>query len=512
MSNGELHINGYRDKQKKPIRLRFSEGAAYVNDKGSQKTAFGEALVATLNPNVQAQFQYNINSEVLLEKNNNGTSTVENSMLKLSTGAAANQSASVETKIPLAYRPGEGGLARFTAIFSTGVVGSTQVIGVGNTSDGFFFGYNGESFGILRRYGGKVEIRTLTVTTASTTAENITIALDGDAKADVAVTASGNLSTTANEIASADYSSLGAGWRAYSLGDGVIYFISYDSALHAGSYSVTASTAVGTFAQALAGAAPTDDWTYQSNWSEDIADGEGSLPLLNQTAGNVYQIRYQWLGFGRILFGIEDSEDGGFHLVHSINYANQHTIPSVFNPVLPLHAEVKNTSNTSDVTLYSSSMGAFTEGVIDVPSHVHHGISVEYLGIGTTETPILTIHNKSVHQNAENRTRIKLVIATFSVEGTKPASIIFRLNPVLTGASYTDVSANTSVVSYDASATALSGGSEQIAFGLGKTDSGQLNIGGNTFFINPGEILTISGKASSGSIEGIVSMNWEEQF
>lgn len=48
------------------------------------------------------------------------------------------------------YRPGQGAMARFTAMFTTGAADSKQYAGAGtaNLTNGFFFGYDGTSFGI----------------------------------------------------------------------------------------------------------------------------------------------------------------------------------------------------------------------------------------------------------------------------------------------------------------------------------------------------------------------------
>ena len=59
-------------------------------------------------------------------------------MAHLSTGAAANSSAQILSKEPIKYNPGQGGLVRFTGIFTIGVANSTQLIGIGDSGDGYF--------------------------------------------------------------------------------------------------------------------------------------------------------------------------------------------------------------------------------------------------------------------------------------------------------------------------------------------------------------------------------------
>jgi hypothetical protein len=72
--------------------------------------------------------------------------------LQSNTNAAGN--ASYSSRRAAKYRPGQGITARFTAAFTTGVANSTQIVGVGNATNGYFFGYNGTAFGICHRNGG----------------------------------------------------------------------------------------------------------------------------------------------------------------------------------------------------------------------------------------------------------------------------------------------------------------------------------------------------------------------
>ena len=302
------------------------------------KTAFGLLAVAEMEPTAQLQFTYNIHTLLVNVEENSGTVTQANSMAHLSTGAGANQSATLLSRREVPYTPGVGVLFRGTAVFTTGVANSIQCIGIGDAFDGFFFGYSGASFGIIHRTGGEPEIQTLTITTASNTAEDITITLNGVAVADVTVTAAGadsavTRTTTANDIATHDFSDTGAGWTAKAVG-ATVQFIARDSGAKAGAFTLSgAVTAVGAFAETDNGIATTETTIAQTAWSEDKMAGAGSSGMtLDPTKGNVYQIQYQWLGFGQIVFSLEDQATGDIVVVHRITYTNQNTIPSIANP------------------------------------------------------------------------------------------------------------------------------------------------------------------------------------
>lgn len=116
-------------------------------------TSFDEIVVAESQCDVSLSFQYSVLNTRLYTTTLVGSGAVTYSapFAVLSTGAAINSSASVQSRAYLRYIPGQSNLSRFTAIFSTGVAGSQQEQGVGDDNDGFFFGYQGTTFGVFIR-------------------------------------------------------------------------------------------------------------------------------------------------------------------------------------------------------------------------------------------------------------------------------------------------------------------------------------------------------------------------
>lgn len=480
------------------------------------RTAFDELHVAELTPIVQLQFPYNINTEqVDAHENNSGTVTQADNMAVLQSGTDAIARAELHSLVPVKYNPGQGGLVRFTSIFTTGVADSSQFVGVGDMADGYFFGYNGSSFGILKRRAGIPEIRVLIITAASQTAENITIELDGDSDATVAVTNQGadtaaTRTGTANEIASHDFSNVGSGWGAVAEGASIV-FVSFDSVSHSGAYSITASTAAGNYAQLVAGSAPAEDFVAQTSWGSDVMDGTGNSGItLDSTKGNVYQISYQWLGFGQICFFIENPATGDFVLVHRIEYANANLVPSVDNPTLPLSAIVINTGNTSNLTIKIGSMGGFIEGK-EPDLGLLKSASVATVAVAATELPLISIKNKFDYQGKRNRVRVRINVVGISND-SKDIIVSAHLNPTLTAASFSDVSTNTSVMTVDTSATAISGGAEIFSVSLNKDESDNVSLKEYDFKLNPGDILTFTGISIAAGTTVTISVNWKELF
>jgi hypothetical protein len=375
------------------------------------KTAFGELLVGEITPKVQIGFPYNINTAFVNTSTvGSGTVTQSNSKAVLQTMAASSSEAYLWSRRVLTYRQGQGSVVRDTTIYTACIDGSHQIIGVGDAVDGFFFGCNGDTFGVLRRQ---------------------------------------------NNV---------------------------------------------------------DNWTAQTSWSADKAVGAETLPFIDITKGNVYQIRYQWLGFGAITFWIEQPSTGRFIKVHTIEYANAFTDPSIFNPSLPLHAEVVNTTNDTNIMLQTSSMMGGIEGK-EVDLGNIESISNSKASVTTTETNIITIQNKSLFVTKTNRVEIVLKAISYGVDGTKPAIVRLVKNTTLGGSpSYNDIDANTSVVSYDVAGTTLSGGEIILSIATNKSDGDTLDLSSYNIVLEPGETLTVSAEASSSTTDASVSLIWSEKF
>ena len=378
-------------------------------------SAFGDLPVSEFQPVAGWSFNYNVNPDIVVTSTVTGTVTTANSMAVLATGAGANQSAQISTVRALRYTPGQGGVARFTAIFTDCAEDSYQEIGLGDTVDGFFFGCddNGQ-FGVMRRQNG------------------------------------------------------------------------------------------------------TDFWTYQADWNQ--GDSTPMDDLLDITKGNVYQIKYQWLGYGSIRFYIENPDSGDFEMVHNIKYANSHTVPSIFNPTLPIMARVANLTNTTSITMQTPSAIAGIDGKVNGPEPIHPFTLYRTQKAGktgiTTETNIMTIRNNATFQSKTNRVRVRIEALSFFGEGTGSNTVTVQgiKNATLGGTpSYTEYSSNASVVSYDTAGTTVSGGDIVFSFELGREIGYVENLEAFGIELAPGETLTISVESAS-TIAPDLALTWLELF
>lgn len=479
------------------------------------KSSFAELLTASIEPQVQVLFNiYNDSDVLILDEYLDGLITNSNNNIVVYSGANTDSSAYVETKERVRYHPGQGVRARFTGLYTNGYIGTTQTIGIGDRRDGYFFGYHNDDFGILHRRFGEYEVRTLTITTASSQNEQLSITLDGATTATVNVSSSGNITTTVNEIASYDYSGLGNGWDAYPMGNKVM-FISRECGPKSNAYAMTmAISANGSFTQNIAGVLPEETWVPQSDWNQvDKFDGNGVTGItINPQMGNVYQVAYQYLGYGSVYFYIEDQNDGEFHCVHILEYANLNEKPSLGNPHLPLSIESKNISNNAGVTVKSASMAGFTDGQnILLGKRFAHSDSIT-LGATTAETPIASFMVKLVFKDKLNNSNIKINRIALSADHTKPIFIKMYKNPTLTGASWSNKDPN-SIVETDSSATAFSEGQEVYSFALSGTGTQLINLSDDKLaaIFNPGDIITFTIAPTSVNGAGAaISVSWVE--
>lgn len=373
-------------------------------------SAFGEQQVIQPTAKALIHFPYNLNTDIVTTSTTgSGAVTHSGQFAVVASGAATSSSGKLNSNRTLEYNPGIGGLARFTTIFDEGVVGNTQISGIGTTTDGFFFGYNGTSFGILHRV---------------------------------------------NSV---------------------------------------------------------DTWIPQEAWNGNkMLGNERLIQTLNAQKGNVYQIQYQWLGFGAVRFSIENSVSGHLEIVHTIRYANENVTTSINNPTLPFCSESKNTTNATDIQMKIPSIGLFIEGQETSAGETRNAIN--NTKSVTTLANVLTIRNKSTYQSITNQVIIQPDFLTAAADGTKNVTLKIIANAALGGTpSYTDIGTNTSVVDYDTAGTTITGGKLLAVFQLSKTGSISQNFREFDFTMQPGTTMTFAAE-SAGSNEVSVAIAWAERF
>lgn len=478
-----------------------SEGHLEVEIHGP-RNPFGSIHVENLLPIFQVDAVYGVNTQLCnVTTGLGGYLFEENSQFVMQSNTSVGGNATLQSKRRLRYRPGQGAVARFTAGFTTGVSLGVQVAGIGHPEDGLYFGYNGTQFGVLHSYAGIREQQTLTLTGHAVSAGNINIVLNGTANS-IPVTTTTSPLKTAYDISTGVY----PGWSAQIQGSGVVFLAnSVGNKTNPFLISGGATACGGSFAKTRSGAALTENWIYQTGWNGDKLDGSGaSAVTLDPTKGNVYQIGYQYLGYGALTFQVETVPEGNnadWVTVHSVSYPNNYTTPSFRNPAFPFTASTYSLGTTTSQEVKVGSFAGFIEGqkVLNGPQFTYTATLTD---VSTTYRPIFTILNNYVYKGKSNQCVVNLQSINAALKHTQPASVFIFKNANLGGNPNFSAYSNDSCTSYDTAATSLTiDDNEQLlfSFSLGEAGQASFDLKNVDIVVEPGETITVAGNTKAGT-------------
>ena len=128
----------------------------------ANESALGTLEVSELDFIFQGDFKYGTNTQLWSTGVTSGAgATVDTSSgrLRIQSGSDAAGYAYITSRRIMRYRAGQGTLTRFTPLFTAGIANNIQIWGIGSLSanlpyDGYFFGYNGTSFGLVHYIAG----------------------------------------------------------------------------------------------------------------------------------------------------------------------------------------------------------------------------------------------------------------------------------------------------------------------------------------------------------------------
>ncbi len=256
----------------------------------------------------------------------------------------------------------------------------------------------------------------------------------------------------------------------------------------------------------------------QSSW-DDPLDGTGpSGMILDHTKLNVFEIRYQYLGAGKIQLCIENDSTGDFVVVHTVLYANKFTEPSAHNPNFQHTMWVNNAGTTDTLILKSASYAYFVEGKTSfVELHQPENASgTKEKTTVTTEVAIFTIRNRASYASKTNFIDVVLLGMGASIEASSANNLgtirIVKNATLGGGPSYSNINTNNSVIEIDVAGTTVAGGKE-LGAGLlaGKNDGLRVPLIEDRIILNPGDTLTIAG-SSANSATVRAQATWRELF
>jgi len=490
---------------------------------------FGGVEVSQLVPVAQGDFIYGIQTpQTFVTASFVGSSvTAANGMAVLNCGTDVSGSAVLNLRRGIKYRPGQGSIMRATALFDTPVEDNLQLIGLANNETGYSFGYQGTDFGILHRETGQLEIRKLTITAGATNGETVTVTLDGDAFTfDIDIEGTTSTTQTAYKLSLEDYTQLGETGFLVDVVGADVYFISGRCNPDlTGTYSISGTgTIAGTFTRVLAGANHEETFIPTGSFNIDKLDGTGpSGMIINPQRGNVYEIDFQYLGFGNARFAVEDPNTGRFTNCHMIKNANNRITPVLKNPNVQIRLESSNSGNTSDVSVKSASMSGFISGEI-IKLDPKFAQSFAFTNLNKlTYHPLAMIKTNRIHKNQSCFGEFDILRLAGSNEVSSKTLIIgFFLGAEITGnVNYQFVNDENSIVSIatldpttNSPPNTISNLSDIVPFHeivVGPLAGVSEDLDKLEFIFPPGVPLLIAVKATNTGVNGSVSINWFEQ-
>ncbi len=461
---------------------------------------FGAVHTENLLPIFQADAIYGVNPvECLTTTNASGTATASDSAFVCTTGTTIYGAGAIQSRQRLRYRPGQGVVGRFTALYTTGVASSYQVAGFGHAEDGLYFGYKGTQFGILYNQRGVRETQTLTISTKSSHAENVVVTLAGTAF-NIAVTNGASTVVTAYEISRGTYT----GWKAEAV-DSTVIFVADSVGNKTGTFSLTGTSVVGAFVETKAGAAVTESFIAQADWNKDPCNGAGPTGFtLDPTKFNVYQINIQYLGAGVINFMVEapfNDNNADWVIVHSLQLPNTLTRTSLGNPSFPFTMSAYSEGSTTALTVKCGSYAGFIEGQKKTvgPRLSYYGQST---GVGSANlTALFTIRNTRYYGGRTNQAVINLLSFAGAIKHTSPVSLYIIRNATLAGAPNFASYSSSSCSYWDTAGTTVTySDNNQVVFSAQLGDTGDFLFSfTDDLSIQPGETITVAAKSTTGS-------------
>lgn len=241
------------------------------------------------------------------------TASVTGAIVSLSTGTAANSSATLNGLLPLYLNQEEHTNVTVSSSFTSNRIGTRQFVGMGDAENGAFFGFIDAQFGIYITRMGSRQYWQVIVTQGATQTGQVTLQLQSQQIFTFTVGAGQTAMQIMQQVAySSDLSE--ANLRCFMGTDRVIIVSSECDAVGAGSFDAGSTGVVGTCTVAAASRPATrTEWIPANNFNRNIE----VVPRTDLTTLNIYQIKFSKVCTGTIEFSIFDRTISVMVLLHS---------------------------------------------------------------------------------------------------------------------------------------------------------------------------------------------------
>jgi hypothetical protein len=229
------------------------------------------------------------------------------------------------------------------------------------------------------------------------------------------------------------------------------------------------------------------------------------------------------LGFGRIIFGVEDNKSGLFVTCHTIDYTNTSTASSIDQPDFRVAVLATNAAATAENKIIVGSAAMFVEGdIARFDPHFATSNTHETITTATTNVVLLKIRNPCTFNEILNNSSI--VLETFTVIGArsgKDTRAVTTMNIVSGGSpsdhldqTYVNKDNSIAIQSQPAVGTTLTGGIVIFTTGLTSESVQTINLLPYDIQIPPNEDIFITysnNTPAQGNIDVGVALVWVEE-
>jgi hypothetical protein len=456
---------------------------------GSGKTSFGETSTAPITPIVQISAQYGKEDDLNIINSGGGGYAIENSLYKVSSGTNPIGLSSLNAKRQAVYKPGQGLIGRLSAVFDEPKPLTLQAAGLITSEDSLAFGYLGVDFGIIRAFGGVVEAQELTITTSGSGTLTLVVNSIGY---DIPLTA-GTTQHNAWEIAEYFRVNPAENYLITS-NDNTVFFMNRTPGPQ-GVFTFTGGGAfVGSFTQVASGVDVSLEFIPQSTWSEDLAS------WLDPQSGNVYEIKFSYLGFSSIEFYIKNPATNINTLVHIYDYSGKKD-PIVRNPTFRIGWVARNLGSTESVTVSGASAMSANEGVV-VNDNQTRAVEALDITVGSTLTNLISIRNRFHYGGIINRASIKPTLLSFATDDTRGAIFSIIASPEFDDdMDYRYLDRTNSIVEVAYDNAQITGGRVVASFNVSR--NAPLNLASADFatVLEPDQVFSVAAKVKTGAGE-----------
>lgn len=203
----------------------------------------------------------------------------------------------------------------------------------------------------------------------------------------------------------------------------------------------------------------TDTKIISSNFNGDsLDDPETSEFLIDFTKYNIYFIDYQWLGAGRVRFGVY-SPSGKRIVIHTFENPNANIVPYMRRGTLPFRVEQINyaaTISTSEMSLLCASIQKQNNDP-EYKGTFYFTISQRVYITGSSYTPLISLKPVATFNGETNKITAFFVDYETDVSGSGIILSAF-VGATLSGSTFTQTTSSFSAFQVDTSATSMTGG------------------------------------------------------